>query len=251
MQLANPVRGVLLDIEGTTSSIAFVRDVMFPFVLQHMVEFFNKHFLRPDVRSVCDSIAVDAGYENLAEWHKASDKPIQELVVDEVRRLMLVDAKATGLKSLQGLVWRQGFESGQLAGHVFPDVIPALRRWRESGVDLRIYSSGSIAAQKLYFGNTSSDGDCLYLFSGHYDTTIGGKKSVDSYRRIAEDWSLEPIEILFISDLAEELLAAQQAGFQIAASDRPGNKPLPAELLAVSIASFKDLEWPASPSCVH
>lgn len=250
MQLAEPVRGVLLDIEGTTSSIAFVHDVMFPFVLEHLDEFFNKNFSRSDVWDACESIAVDAGYESLAEWHKAGHKPIQELVTAEVRRLMAVDAKATGLKSLQGLVWRQGFESGQLAGHVFPDVIPALRRWREFGVDLRIYSSGSIAAQKLYFGNTSSHGDCLYLFSGHYDTTIGGKKSMDSYRRIAEDWSLEPISILFISDLADELLAAQQAGFQIAASNRPGNKPLPAELSAVSIASFADLEWPAIPRCM-
>lgn len=241
MQLAENLRGILLDIEGTTSSIAFVHEVMFPFVTEHVKEFLDKKLSSPEVENACQQIARDAGFTDLVAWQHAENQSALELVLGEVKRLMAVDSKATGLKCLQGLVWQQGFQSGQLAGHVFPDVIPACLRWRKSGLDLRIYSSGSIAAQKLYFGHTAGHGDCLYLFSGHYDTTIGGKKSADSYRRIADDWKLEPSCILFISDIADELQAAQQAGLQVAASCRPGNKPLEEKWSAVSIGSFEDL----------
>ncbi len=236
----NP-RGILLDIEGTTSSISFVHDVMFPYVLDRLEQFIADHFSRPDVRAAGEQIAKDAGYESLDSWSATSRQPPPALVIGEVQRLMASDVKATGLKSLQGLIWDGGFRSGQLVAHVYPDVIPTIKKWRKSGIDVRIYSSGSIAAQKLFFGHLAGEGDCLGLFTGHYDTTIGGKKESESYRRVAADWGLAPAEILFVSDIAGELLAAQEAGFQVRASLRPGNTELPATLDVPRITSFAEI----------
>lgn len=243
------VRGVLLDIEGTTSSISFVHDVMFPFVLQRLDQFLHDQWDRDDVQAACQQMAVDAGHSSLDEWctaHAApttnadadARRPAQRLAGDEVRSLMSTDVKATGLKALQGLIWHEGFHSGELRAHVYPDVLPAIRCWRSSGIDVRIYSSGSIAAQKLFFGHLDGHGNCLSLFSGHYDTTIGGKKDRESYARIAEDWKLSPAQILFISDIAAELEAAHAAGLQTRASLRPGNAALPEDFPIAQIESF-------------
>jgi len=224
------VRGLLLDIEGTTSSISFVHDVMFPYVLLRLDTFLASEFERPDVRAACEQMAIDAGYPTLELWSAApQQQPLSQLIAGEVRRLMASDVKATGLKALQGLIWAGGFHSGELAAHVYPDVLPAIERWRAAGLDVRIYSSGSVAAQRLFFGHVAEVGDCLHLFTGHYDTTIGSKKEADSYRRIAEDWGLLPAEIMFVSDIAAELRAAQAAGLQTCASVRPGNAALPAD----------------------
>jgi enolase-phosphatase E1 len=224
------VRGLLLDIEGTTSSISFVHDVMFPYVLLQLDTFLASELERPDVRAGCEQMAIDAGYPTLALWSAAvPQQPLSQLIAGEVRRLMASDVKATGLKALQGLIWAGGFHSGQLVAHVYPDVLPAIERWRAAGLDVRIYSSGSIAAQRLFFGHVAEAGDCLHLFTGHYDTTIGSKKEADSYRRIAEHWGLLPAEIMFVSDIAAELRAAQAAGLQTCASVRPGNAALPAD----------------------
>lgn len=245
------VRGVLLDIEGTTSSISFVHDVMFPFVLQRLDPFLDAHWDRDDVQAACQQLAVDAGHTSLEQWCAAQAQPTtdvntqqftqqfaQQLVGDEVRRLMADDVKATGLKALQGLIWHEGFQSGELQAHVYPDVLPAIRVWRSAGIDVRIYSSGSIAAQKLFFGHIDGHGDCLSLFSGHYDTTIGGKKERESYARIVADWELSPVQVLFISDVAAELQAAAAAGLQTRASLRPGNAALPADFPVQQIESF-------------
>ncbi len=236
------IRGVLLDIEGTTSSISFVHDVMFPFALDHLDEFLSGRMAEETVQSACDQIAVDAGYESLAAWKtKHSNTPEKQLITDEVKRLVAADAKSTGLKALQGLIWAGGFHDGTLRAHIYPDVIPAIRRWVDAGKEVRIYSSGSIAAQKLFFGHldTSDDSNQLHLLSGHYDTTIGGKKEIQSYKNVAQDWGLEPSQILFISDIADELTAASAAGFQVLASVRPGNKPLPADFPIASITSME------------
>lgn len=241
------VRGVLLDIEGTTSSISFVHDVMFPFVLQRLDQFLRDQWDRDDVQAACQQLAVDAGHTSLQQWcaaqaggstHSDERKFAQQLVGDEVRRLMADDVKATGLKALQGLIWHEGFQSGELRAHVYPDVLPAIRLWRSAGIDVRIYSSGSIAAQKLFFGHIDGHGDCLSLFSGHYDTTIGGKKDRESYARIVADWELSPTQVLFISDIAAELEAAAAAGLQTRASLRPGNAALPADFPGQQIESF-------------
>lgn len=243
MTHTNPskVRGILLDIEGTTSSISFVHDVMFPFVLQRLDQFIAEHFSHPDVRAAGEQIAKDAGQESLDGWSNATGQQPSALVIVEVKRLMAVDAKATGLKALQGLIWDGGFRSGQLVAHVYPDVIPTIKLWRQSGFDVRIYSSGSIAAQKLFFGHVAGEGNCLALLSGHYDTSIGGKKESASYRRVAQDWGLAREEILFVSDIAGELQAAQEAGLQVCASIRPGNAELPASLDVPRITSFAQI----------
>ena len=231
--------GILLDIEGTTSSISFVHDVMFPFALQHLESYLEENQSREDVQEACEQVAVDAGHASLAEWQAQNSASTQQsLVIEEVKRLMSSDVKATGLKALQGLIWKQGFDSGELKAHIYPDVLPAIEEWRTKSIDVRIYSSGSVAAQKLFFGHLADHGDCLQLFSGHYDTKIGGKKESSSYSAIAQDWSLAPEQIVFISDIADELLAAKAAGMQVLASVRPGNSPLPEDFPVASISSF-------------
>jgi enolase-phosphatase E1 len=236
------VRGLLLDIEGTTSSISFVHDVMFPFVLERLDAFLASELDRPDVRAACEQMAIDAGYPTLALWATALQQPSSQLITGEVQRLMAADVKATGLKALQGLIWAGGFHSGQLVAHVYLDVLPAIERWRAAGLDVRIYSSGSIAAQRLFFGHVAEVGDCLHFFTGHYDTTIGSKKEADSYRKIADHWGLPPAEIMFVSDIAAELQAAHAAGLRTCASVRPGNAPLPPDFELPCVTSFAAIE---------
>lgn len=240
----NSIRGVLLDIEGTTSSISFVHDVMFPFALNNLDDFLGSHFGDEEVQAACEQIASDAGHPSLAEWKNANPQSTQqELVIGEVKRLVAADAKSTGLKALQGLIWAGGFHDGTLRAHIYPDVLPAIRRWKAAGKEVRIYSSGSIAAQKLFFGHldTSDQPNQLHLLSGHYDTTIGGKKETQSYKSLANDWGLSPSQILFVSDIADELTAAAAAGFQVLASVRPGNKPLPSDFPIASITTMDSI----------
>ena len=140
---------------------------------------------------------------------------------------MAADVKATGLKLLQGLIWEQGFRNGELRSTLFEDVPDALKSWQAAGVDLRIYSSGSVHAQKLFFTHTEA-GDLTSLLTGYYDTTIGGKRETASYTALAQDCGMQPREILFISDVVEELEAARKAGMMTVLALRPGNKPAPA-----------------------
>ena len=148
--------------------------------------------------------------------------------------------KATGLKQLQGLIWKAGFESGELQAHVYDDVPRALTAWNEAGIDVRIYSSGSIAAQKLFFGHTIV-GNLLHCFRGHYDTTIGPKKEAASYEQIAAAFRLPAPEILFISDVVAELDAAKSVGLQTAMSIRPGNAAVAPSHGHVEIESFAEV----------
>src|SRR5690349_10064456 len=148
-------RGILLDIEGTTSSVSFVYDVMFPYVRKHLTFEVFSNWMEPEFIEAFHAIARDAGFESLDAWLKSQgftrDKPLRgaEIVCKEVTRLMDSDAKATGLKELQGLIWKGGFESGELKAHVYEDVPPALVAWNTAGKDVRVYSSGSVQAQKL------------------------------------------------------------------------------------------------------
>ena len=242
---SKPVQCILLDIEGTTSSISFVHDVMFPFVLEHLDTYLSDKLEDPQTQAACEQIAVDAGYHSLTQWAETkraeSRIAVAELVKAEVRQLMSTDAKTTGLKALQGLIWDSGFRSGELQSHVFPDVLPAIRTWRDAGIDVRIYSSGSVAAQKLFFGHVADIGDCLHLFSGHYDTQIGGKKESQSYQRIADDWRVVPERILFVSDVPQELQAAASAGLQVCGSQRPGNAAIPLDSSLTWIHSFDEI----------
>lgn len=214
---------LLLDIEGTTSSIGFVYDAMFPFVRRELDGYLERQWDGADLAAAREQIARDAGHAAWSAWSGTCMPDLQrQLVRDEVLALMDRDAKATGLKQLQGLIWEAGFRSGELRAHLFDDVAPALRAWRAEGREIRIYSSGSIAAQRLFFGHTIV-GDLLPLLGGHYDTTIGGKKEPDSYRRIVADWGVAASDVLFLSDVVAELDAARAAGLQTGLVMRPGN----------------------------
>ena len=240
MSLETKAKGVLLDIEGTTSAIAYVYDVMFPFARKRLDGYLSEHWDDSALDPVRDRFAIDAGAESFAAWTRGSDDPRQTLL-DEAVRLMDGDIKATGLKQLQGLIWQSGFESGELRAHVYPDVPPALEAWKAAGVDLRVYSSGSVHAQKLFFGNSEA-GDLLPVFTGHYDTTTGPKRESPSYAAIASDWGLPAGEILFLSDVTEELNAARKAGMMTALVSRPGNaEPTAADPPHPRIESFEEL----------
>jgi enolase-phosphatase E1 len=234
-------RGVLLDIEGTTSSIAFVHDVMFPYVRRHVRQFLLKQASNPEVAQACRLILQEAANPKSTEstGTDTNSLPI-DAVEAAVNRLMDEDRKSTGLKALQGMVWRQGFEEKILKAHLFPEVPAAIQGWRAAGLDVRIYSSGSIAAQKLFFGHTEF-GNLLYLFTDHYDTTIGGKKDMTSYQQVAGRFSLDAQQIVFVSDIEAEIDAAHLAGMQVIASCRPGNAPLSANCPYARIGSFAEL----------
>ena len=254
-------RGILLDIEGTTSSIHFVYDVMFPFVRRELAEFLRQHWDQPELQATCERLAQDAGFISAAAWlgqpgteptpehadrftqsdSEAAAKLAQTKVAAHVLELMDQDVKATGLKQLQGFIWESGFASGELKAHLYPDVRPALQVWQQAGIDLRIYSSGSITAQKLFFGHTV-EGNLLALFRGHYDTTIGSKKESDSYRQIATEFGVPAEQLLFLSDAVAELDAARRAGFQTGLVQRPGNAPLPPHVTHPVISSFAEIE---------
>lgn len=233
--------GILLDIEGTTSSVRFVYDVLFPHARQQLAQFLEKNWDHPKVRCACDLIARGAGAASLAEWTDgAGVVSAREQVIAEVNRLMDGDAKATGLKELQGLIWQEGYLSGQLCSHVYDDVPPALTAWQAASLDVRIYSSGSITAQKLFFAHTEY-GDLTRYFKGHYDTTTGPKKEAASYAAIAGDMHLTPAHILFCSDVTAELDAARAAGMQTVLLVRPGNAPVPRGHGHPTITSFAQL----------
>ena len=235
--------GILLDIEGTTSSVSFVYDVMFPFVRRELDQYLCTNWDSAGLNEVCDLIAKDAGYESFTAWCgcKTEVSKQQQLLRAEVLRLMDSDIKATGLKALQGLIWQSGFESGEMRAHIYDDVLPAIQAWNEAGYDVRIFSSGSIAAQKLFFGHTVV-GDVLHLFQGHYDTTTGPKKEAASYQAIAKDFGLPPAQILFLSDVPDELAAARTAKLQTGLCKRPGNAKVVAGHGHPEITSFDQVK---------
>ena len=207
-------RGILLDVEGTTSAVAYVYEVMFPFARAALPAYLDAEWNSPALADAKLQVARDTNNPAAAE-----DRDLCEA---ELLKQMDADIKATGLKQVQGLVWQAGFESGELVAHVFDDVPPALERWQAAGIDLRIYSSGSVHAQKLFFGHTAA-GDLLGYFTGHYDTKIGAKRDAASYQAIANEWGLAAGEILFLSDVVAELDAAREAGTQTGLCIRPGN----------------------------
>jgi len=240
IQLAG--RGILLDIEGTTSSISFVHDVMFPYARRELDRYLTENWDSSELSETCDLVAKDAGFDSFDTW--ASGKPDTDqltLVRDEVLRIMDGDVKATGLKQLQGSIWRAGFERGEMRAHVYDDVPEAIEAWNAAGRNVRIYSSGSIAAQKLFFGHTIV-GDLLHLFRGHYDTTIGSKKESASYQQIAAEFELPTPEIAFLSDVPAELNAARDAGMQTALCKRPGNADVPPDHGHPEFSGFSELQ---------
>jgi enolase-phosphatase E1 len=242
------IRGILLDIEGTTSSISFVYDVMFPYVRNHVASFLNSNWDDESVQDCISQLATDLEKPSVDKWIGGLPQQEQQAqVVAGVIGLMDADVKATGLKQLQGLIWKDGFHSGEMVAHLYDDVAEAIRSWNNVGVDVRIYSSGSIQAQALFFGHTVA-GDLLDQFGGHYDTTTGAKQEAVSYSRIAGEFDCEPGDILFVSDVVGELEAARQAGLQAVLSIRPGNKPVDAGHGFDLINSFAEIKLASSVS---
>jgi enolase-phosphatase E1 len=207
------IRAILCDIEGTTSAIAFVKDTLFPFAEAALDSFLDAQGDKPEVAAILSQVREAA----------PGEEPRAAL-----RRWMAEDAKVTPLKTLQGLIWRQGFEDGRIKGHLWPDVAPCLRAWHRAGLRLAIYSSGSIEAQRLLFRH-SAEGDLSPLIEAHFDTTTGPKRAAGSYSAIAAVLGLAPGELLFLSDVAEELDAAVAVGCAACQLVRPqdGTAPSP------------------------
>jgi enolase-phosphatase E1 len=225
------IRGVLLDIEGTTTPIAFVVEVLFPYARRHLQRHIEQHTTEPEHRTIFDRLrsehAADArAGQPVPPW--AEDGPSERLasLVRYAEWLMDRDRKSPGLKALQGKIWAEGYRSGELVGEVFPDVPPALARWRSERLQIGIFSSGSVLAQQLLFRH-SSFGDLTGFLQWYFDTTTGTKTDRDSYRRVAAEMEIPAEAILFVSDMTRELDAAEKAGLQCRLSIRPGNHPPP------------------------
>ena len=196
------IKAIVTDIEGTTSSLAFVKEVLFPYSRANLADYVRLHAEEPLVKKVLEETRQEAGAE------LDTEQSITQLIqwLDE-------DKKATPLKSLQGLIWEAGYQIGDFKGHVYPDAAACLKAWKAKGLDLYIYSSGSVHAQKLLFAHTEY-GDLTPHFSGYFDTRIGGKKEQESYNKIAKQLDIPTDQLLFLSDIKEELDAAKAAGFQ-------------------------------------
>ncbi len=196
------IKAIVTDIEGTTSSLSFVKDVLFPYARERMADFVRGHAKDAAVRRWLDEVRQIAGSA------LSNDEIITQLIrwIDE-------DRKITPLKALQGMIWEDGYKKGDFKGHIYEDAVRHLRKWKDAGIRLYVYSSGSVLAQKLLFAHTDY-GDLMPLFSGYFDTNIGGKREADSYRKIAKSISVAPADTLFLSDIREELDAALTAGMQ-------------------------------------
>lgn len=213
-EVGGSVKVVLTDIEGTTSSIAFVHEVLFPYAREVLPEWVRRNARKRRVQAVLKEVRAELG-----EPKAKVDRCIEALVgwID-------ADAKVTPLKTLQGYIWADGYEQGAFQGHIYDDAVEGLRRWHEEGLALYVYSSGSVGAQKLLFGHSRA-GDLTPLFSGYYDTHIGHKREDASYTAIAADIGTPPAAILFLSDVVEELDAARAAGMRTVHLVRDGQEP--------------------------
>lgn len=205
------INAIVTDIEGTTSSIAFVKDVLFPYAADQFPAFLEAHWDEPNVQEQLAAARQESA-EALATPEQASTL---------FRRWIAEDRKATPLKALQGMIWKAGYENGDYTAHLYPDTAETLKRWKAQGRDLYVYSSGSIPAQKLFFGYSDA-GDLTGLFAGYFDTTSGHKQDADSYRNIQQAIGLPADQLLFLSDIEAELDAAASAGFHTIRLDREG-----------------------------
>jgi enolase-phosphatase E1 len=205
---------ILTDIEGTTSSISFVKDVLFPYSHRALPAFVAQRGHEPEVRQWLDQVAAEAGVD------------ADEAIVQTLQSWIEQDRKHTALKALQGMIWEAGFHDADFTAHMYPDAAAALQAWYGEGFKLYVYSSGSVPAQKLFFGHSDA-GDLTPMISGWFDTEVGGKREVDSYKSIVERIGVPAEEILFLSDVVEELDAAKTAGLQTTLLDRLEDYPTP------------------------
>ncbi|WP_045727763.1 acireductone synthase [Xanthomonas sp. GPE 39] len=228
-------RAILTDIEGTTSSISFVKDVLFPYARRALPGFVSEHGQQPQVRQWLDTVASECG-----------SICTDAVIVETLQGWIDQDRKHTALKALQGMIWESGYRDADFTAHIYPDAAPALRRWYADGRALYVYSSGSVPAQQLFFGHSDA-GDLRSLFSGWFDTEIGAKREQASYVRIAEAIGLPPMQIVFLSDVVAELDAARAAGMDTVLIDRRADYPQPRQGEACNghhrVESFADLDF--------
>jgi enolase-phosphatase E1 len=210
------IKYILMDIEGTTSAISFVHDILFPFSLKKMESYVLAFLNNESVQECLNETRQTMNEEGIKETST-------DLLIQTLCNWIKEDRKHPALKTLQGKIWRGGFESGELKGHVYPDVVTYFNKWSEAGLALGIYSSGSVEAQKLVF-TYSEEGDLSQYLSDHFDTKIGHKRFPQSYRDIAIKLNLQPSEIIFLSDICEELDAALEAGLETVQLVRPDDK---------------------------
>ncbi len=196
------IKAIVTDIEGTTSSLSFVKDVLFPYARAHLTDFVRAHAAEPAVQAQLQAVRQTAGA-------KLDDEQVIALLLQWIDE----DKKATPLKALQGMIWETGYRGGDFKGHVYEDAARQLQKWKAAGLRLYAFNSGSVQAQKLLFGH-SERGDLTPLFSGYFDTTIGHKRDPLAYHHMAAKAGLPPTDMLFLSDIKEELDAARTAGMQ-------------------------------------
>jgi len=236
------IRALLLDVEGTTTPIDFVFKTLFPFAAAQVESFLREHSEDPETRQIIADLrqtwsgAASAG---APVWIETTPDEKLLSAAAYVRWLVARDSKMTPLKTLQGKIWEAGFRAGQLKGEVYPDVAPAFARWRAQSRRIAIFSSGSVLAQRLLFAHSTA-GDLSAFLDAYFDTTTGPKREAASYQKIAAAIELEPPEILFVSDVAEELDAASRVRMCTALSLRPGTPP-PATPTHARMASFDRL----------
>ena len=237
------VSHVLLDIEGTTCPVSFVSDTLFPYAAEHLGSFLNEQHQDPQVKELLAEVAK--------AWAEDPDPEAQSIrqkrgstgsddVVSYLLWLISKDRKLAPLKELQGMIWDIGYQGGKLQGPLFEDVPSALRQWHAAGLQLAVYSSGSVGAQQLIYGY-SSGGDLRSLFGHWFDTRVGSKRDQSSYIKIAESLDVPSHQILFISDTLAECEAAAASGMQVLLSIRPGNSEQEVSRFE-RISSFQDLE---------
>jgi enolase-phosphatase E1 len=239
------VKAVLLDIEGTTTPLAFVTQVLFPYARAHLRRHLDEHADGEAHASLLSGLRQEQHVsqqqgEAPPQW---ADHPRHARIASAaafVEWLMDRDRKSTPLKELQGLIWEEGYRRGALVGQVFPDVPPAFRRWHDQHLAVCIYSSGSVLAQRLLFRHSSA-GDLTRLLHSFFDTNVGAKIDPESYRRIGDSLLLPVDDIMFLSDTARELDAARSAGMHARLVIRPGNLPLPQGHDAGAVRSFDEI----------
>jgi len=237
----------LLDIEGTVTPLSFVHDVLFPHARIRIREFLKQN--RDQEAILADLAALQEEHaSDVSAGRNPPAVPAGKLreqidsMTSYVHWLMDQDRKSTALKSLQGKIWKEGYERGDLHATVFPDVRPAFERWRKAGAKIAIFSSGSVLAQKMLFAHTNA-GDLTSYIAAYFDTNIGPKIETHSYEKIVAQLKCRPEEILFVSDSATELDAAHSAGMETRFSVRPGNKVENKPLSHIRIESFDEIDF--------
>jgi enolase-phosphatase E1 len=276
--MAKPIEAVVLDIEGTTTSISFVAEVLFPYARRELKNHLQANWGTPSINEIVEGLSQLAKADGTPMAPEGTD--INNLVEHyhaQLVALMDADRKVTPLKfvsfitnilasvlfippsflpllrALQGDIWSKGYVNGELVGHLYDDVVPAFNRWKSLGIPIYIYSSGSIAAQKLLFGHTAA-GSLLPFISGHFDTTTGPKIEAPSYTKIAETLNKDPSTILFSTDALLEAEAARQASIgHVFLAIRPGNKPFegPAAEAASKFPQIQSFDLLSAPEVAY